>query len=58
MEQMMKKKDYANKIASDLNIKRTKNDYNPKDGTINKHFLNEISKAIEKIKEKKQTDKK
>ncbi len=53
----MTKEEYANKIASDLNIKRTKNDYNPDDGTINKHFLNEISKAIEKIKENEQTDK-
>ncbi len=53
----MTKKEYADKIAESLNIKRTKNDYNPKDGTINKHFLNEILKSIEIIQENKQTSK-
>ena len=53
----MTKKEYADKIAEDLNIKRTKNDYNEDDGTINKHFLKKISESIKKLKEKHKTSK-
>jgi len=49
----MKKKELADEIAKLLGIKRTKNDYNPKDGTINKHFLKEITKQIKNIKNEK-----
>ena len=51
----MTKKEYADKIADVLNIKRTKNDYNEVDGTINKHFLQKILESIENLKEKQKT---